>query len=182
MNIIFQNFDINMENISFLETKKNIIMDGNFTKIIYSDIFVTMNGLFINIPLINHIETINNSTRFFINKDITDRELNLYNINDINAFYFHYNCNNLNIINSLSDIENKLLEYYKHFYNVNKTCTYSIYNQLLSGKIKIYKENRHRDHPEKKYKSKIVLKISGIWETMNDIGITYKFLEMYDLL
>ena len=27
--------------------------------------------------------------------------------------------------------------------------------------------------------TKIVLKISGIWETANEIGITYKFLDMH---
>ena len=30
-------------------------------------------------------------------------------------------------------------------------------------------------------KKSIILKISGIWETNNDIGIAFKFLEMYDV-
>ena len=27
---------------------------------------------------------------------------------------------------------------------------------------------------------KIVLKISGVWENQNEVGVTYKFIEMYE--
>ena len=45
MNIIYpiQNYDIN--NVFFLDPKRNIIMDGKFSKINYSDTNVTLNGI-----------------------------------------------------------------------------------------------------------------------------------------
>jgi hypothetical protein len=35
-----------LSNMYFLETKKNIIMDGNFTKLIFSNEFFVMNGIY----------------------------------------------------------------------------------------------------------------------------------------
>ena len=51
--------------------------------------------------------------------------------------------------------------------------------QLHSGFFKLYRE-QHND--KKGGNVKYVLKISGIWETKNEIGITFKLLEMYDCL
>jgi hypothetical protein len=78
------------------------------------------------------------------------------------------------IIKTLVEIEYNLLKYYKQFYNVYKNVIYNINNQLVNGKIKLYRE----EIPS--HKTKIILKISGIWENVNEIGITYKFLEMYE--
>ena len=43
--------------------------------------------------------------------------------------------------------------------------------QLLSGNIKIFIEDSVILN-----KNDIILKISGIWETNNNIGLTYKFI------
>ena len=51
--------------------------------------------------------------------------------------------------------------------------------QLQSGFFKLYKE---QNNDKKSVTVKHVLKISGIWETKNEIGITFKLLEMYDCL
>jgi hypothetical protein len=150
MNIVFENIkDVNVENVVFLEKKKNIIMDGNFTKIIYTDTCVTINGLYINFPI--------QYTSYYSNS--------IYILNTLN---------NLKIIKTLVEIEYNLLKYYKQFYNVYKNVIYNINNQLVNGKIKLYRE----EIPS--HKTKIILKISGIWENVNEIGITYKFLEMYE--
>ena len=37
MTLVLNNGNINIEYIHFLEPKKNIIIDGNFTKILYAD-------------------------------------------------------------------------------------------------------------------------------------------------
>jgi hypothetical protein len=52
MKLVFKNFDINYQNISFAKIKKNIIIEGSFTRIIYSDTFVTINGIYILTPLL----------------------------------------------------------------------------------------------------------------------------------
>jgi hypothetical protein len=35
-----------------------------------------------------------------------------------------------------------------------------------------------KGHDKKIKRSKVVLKISGVWETANEVGLTYKFMEM----
>ena len=52
MKLIIEDFDIHYENISFAKIKKNVIMEGTFTKIVYSDAFITINGLYLTVPLI----------------------------------------------------------------------------------------------------------------------------------
>lgn len=153
MNIIFENIkNVNIENISFLEKKKNIIMDGKFTKIIYADTCVTMSGLYTNVPI-------------------------SYTTSDSNIIYISNTLNNINTIKALVDFEYNLLEYYKHLHNIYKNVIYNINNQLIIGKIKLYREQ----YGQSDNKMKIILKISGIWESGNEIGITYKFLEMNEL-
>ena len=51
MNISIDIENIVLPNIYFLDKKRNIIMDGNFTKIIYSNDWFTMNGLYILFPI-----------------------------------------------------------------------------------------------------------------------------------
>ena len=50
MLLVFNTNDIVIDNVFFLETRKNIILDGKFTKIIYSDENLVMNGIY----MINH--------------------------------------------------------------------------------------------------------------------------------
>ena len=52
MNIILGISQIEIKNIMFLETKKNIIIDGNFTKLIYADNNVSVNGIFVTFPIL----------------------------------------------------------------------------------------------------------------------------------
>lgn len=163
MNIIFDSLQIDIKNIGFSETKKNIIIDGNFTKIIYSDVYVTLNGIYIIAPIIyNPIDKI-------LNKNIIS-----FNIN---------HTNNANFLKKIYNLETKIVDYYSYEYGVNgKKNIYCLYNQLTSGKIKLYKElNNNNNNVNYNGDFNIVLKISGIWETENEIGITYKFLEMYKI-
>ena len=51
MNISIDLQKITLSNLFFLDKKSNIIMDGNFTKILYSNELFTMNGLYILFPI-----------------------------------------------------------------------------------------------------------------------------------
>jgi len=53
---------------------------------------------------------------------------------------------------------------------INKTPQYKIYEQLSNGFIKSYNEIIPN------YSTNFILKISGIWETQNSYGLTYKFV------
>lgn len=143
------NFTINLDeftlkNASFMEPKKNVIMDGSFTKINYLAEWFTMNSIFLKIPLI--IKTIDN-----------------------NIVFDPYSPQNHATIQSLTKIENMLLQLYadtkqKHFkYNTLLT------KQLYKGNMKINKDDK-RHISKKAY----IIKISGIWQSNNEIGITYK--------
>ena len=53
MNIAYKLDQINLNNLFFMDSKKNIIMDGKFTKILYSDELLTTNGVSLIIPFHN---------------------------------------------------------------------------------------------------------------------------------
>ena len=161
MNIVFDSLQVDIKNIGFSETKKNIIIDGNFTKIIYSDVYVTLNGIYIIAPILyNPIDKI-------LNKNIISFNMN--------------HPNNANFLKKLYNLETKIVDYYSYEYSVTgKKNIYCLHNQLMSGKIKLYKE-LNNNNVNSNGDFNIVLKISGIWETENEIGITYKFLEMHKL-
>ncbi len=153
MNIVLEIKDIDPTNIYLMDTKKNIIMDGSFTKILYTNPYLTMNSIY----CITSIE--------IINSEIINKNLSTYNIY----------CSP-EMIQECYDLEKNIIDFYKQEMGVNKACSYLLYKQLLTYKIKLYKENNIT--PINVIPS-IVLKISGLWETENEVGITYKFLEMY---
>ena len=63
-NIVYKIDEIFIQNIFLLENKRNIIMDGKFTKIIYSDNLFTTNGIFINVPfMLESFTPLKNSIR-----------------------------------------------------------------------------------------------------------------------
>jgi len=99
----------------------------------------------------------------------------LVNFNDITCekFYNKYKCsfnilNHKDIIDNLKKIEEELLKKY----NTNKTASYKIYEQMKTGYIKIFTDVGNRSQ------CSFILKISGIWETQYNYGLTYKFLKI----
>lgn len=109
-----------------------------------------MNGLHFYFPI--NIESINtNYNRTFIRFDIND-ELNK------------------KIIALLTSIETKLLETYNFLKNKNHKNIFK--TQLESGYVKIHTNSKHHINNQTCY----IVKISGIWESKNDIGITYKII------
>jgi hypothetical protein len=162
MNLLLYTKDFIVSNIYFLDKKTNMIMDGIFTKFVYSTQFMTMNGVYIDFPLKNVI----------INK-----------IQSKNILQMDMIQNRTNI-QKMIDIEKQILQYYvQHFASLhqsysnsklpiqNKTIVYSLKNQLQTGYIKYYKEYDS-------YNSELFyIKISGIWENQYEIGITFKLIE-----
>jgi hypothetical protein len=45
---------------------------------------------------------------------------------------------------------------------------------MYSGKMKVYKEMNMNAEEKKSY----VIKISGVWESKEEVGITYKLIEV----
>ena len=95
MNILLYSNDFDASNIYFLDKKTNMIMDGVFTKIIYSNNCMSMNGLYIDFPIKN-----------IINKN------NSKNVIQLDAI------NNKDIIQKMIDIEKQLLHYYLQYFSL----------------------------------------------------------------
>jgi hypothetical protein len=144
---LIKNTEFNIYNIHFLEKKINMMMDGFFTKIMFATSFMTMNGIFINIPFIS--VTTNYSNYLSID---TEKEKE----------YIYRFC----------IMEKQILQYYLMFYNIRKTPIYNLKSQLQKGYIKYY-----RDIHGPSKDTGFYLKISGIWENHNEIGMTYKIIE-----
>ena len=96
-------------------------------------------------------------------------------LNDIicEKFYNKFKCNfnvlnHKTIIDNLKIIEEKILNKYKSY----KIPSYNIYEQLKYGYIKLFSD------VENNSKCSFILKISGIWETQENYGLTYKFIKL----
>ena len=96
------------------------------------------------------------------------RILNCNEIFTMNGIYFIFNLDNENVINNqidkLINIEKEILNYY----NKNTIHKQKIRDQLIFYLKKI------KNSEIKKF----IIKISGIWENSNYIGITNKFIDI----
>jgi len=134
--------------IYFCEPIKNKIMEeGNFIRILYTNQFVTLNGVYI-----------------------------IINFNDITMekYYNKYKCSfnvltHKKIIDKIKCIEENILNIYRPY---GKTKQFKIYEQLQNGIVKIFNE------VDNKKNNDFILKISGIWETPINYGLTYKFIKL----
>jgi len=138
------------ENIFITESIRNTVIDNSsFIRIIYSTHDVILNGIILETPFKNF---------------------------QINKYFNKWRCNylaenNESIIQSIQELERGILE------KVNiehKEPCYKIHEQLCNNFIKIFLEDSAMENISEK--SKILLKISGIWVSEQEYGITYKFL------
>lgn len=148
MNIVKSINQYNNEFVYFLEPIRNNIIN---------------NGNFIKIiystPLITfngiylYINLTNTSTEKYFNKHKCVFDTNTHK----------------NIIDQIQQIEISLL----NKYITNKTPQYKIYDQIKNGNIKIF-----TTLSGDKISNDFLLKIAGIWETDNEYGLTYKFINL----
>jgi hypothetical protein len=148
MNIVksVEQFDNN--NIFFCEPIKNNIMnDGNFIRILYSNNYMTLNGVFIYINLSNiTIEKQFNKVKCIFNVATYKK-----------------------LIEDIKNIEENILTKI----NIpNKVPQFKIYEQMNNGNIKIFCDTIPKSA------CSFILKISGIWETNDQFGLTYKFTKI----
>lgn len=150
MNIVLPKYQFKIENINLLKKKTNTIIDGVFTKFIYSNEFFTMNGLYLEFPIYNMACN-------YENKHVT-------------ITYQPYEKENLTWLHYFANIEFQLLDYYNSIHNISKQRVDIISTKLYSGSIKKYIDNQSIIN------NIITIKISGIWETENEIGLAIKIL------
>ena len=154
------------ENIENIDTNHIIICDpiknsvmqySNFYKIVYSNELISLNGLYIL--------------------------FNLHNINqNKEKILFNYSDNKTHI-DKISEIENYIL----NLIYSNKNKIYKISELLNNGFIKYcYNDssiNNINYNNNNKYSNKsLILKISGLWETKENIGVTFKIILVEDTI
>ena len=169
-------------NIKILDKKKNNIFDGEFTKIVYSDENISLNGLYLYIPLLLEKSPPPVQTQYeYKNGGLANNaKVPFTKTNPIgkNILYFQTNhSQNSNYIQQLKQLEKEIIDYYKDYMKSNKTPLYGIHTQLISGMIRFYRESA-MDYSNTQEPKHYILKISGIWESSTTIGVTYKFIEM----
>jgi hypothetical protein len=97
-------------------------------------------------------------------------------LNDIicEKYYNKYKCNfdvlsHIDIIDNLKVIEENIL---KKIDIKEKIPQFKIYEQIKNGNIKIFNDIGNKSS------CSFILKISGIWETFSNFGLTYKFVKV----
>ena len=190
---------VNTQNIYFSEKKKNVVVDGDFIKIIYSTSGFEMNGLYIllgiesmkdqlcsnwmQLPIKGFTESIVKSDAKIMyenrNSQLTSKRVITFD---------PYSETNLKLINKLCEIEHDIIERYILNKCKSKYPSYILKTNLLCGTIKYhseYKEIKPKTiYPiyktgiwgDRHITERLILKISGIWETSTNVGITMKFI------
>ena len=154
--------EINKNNILLCDPIKNsLLQDSNFYKLLYSNQDVTINGIFILFELNNYI----------IHKDKVT-----YNINE-----------NIDLINNITNIEHYLLDKIHNY----KKKNFKLQELFLNSSMKYsYSENyipnnnneNNNENNDKKNITNLdnnklfILKLSGIWETKDNLGLTFKII------
>jgi hypothetical protein len=123
------------------------------------------------------------------NKNLVDNHGSTIVTKKIPFMFSLLNPTNIYLIKELNRIEHEIIEHYKEFFQIHKTNVYSLRNQLKSGNIRVVHKIPYlfSDYEPILLTSNevgtdtydcirpIVVKISGIWETDMNIGITFKF-------
>lgn len=147
MNIVKSLEQFEIESVYFTEPiKNNIINDSSFVRILYSTNTFVLNGIFL---LVN------------FNNIVFEKYFNKYKCSyDVSS--------NKDIIEKIRLIELDIIKKASLCIK-NKIGQSKIYEQISLGNLKLYSDNIN------KYNNTFILKISGIWETDNYYGLTYKF-------
>jgi hypothetical protein len=140
--------DVDMNNVYFIDKKRNIVMaSGTFMKIAYSTEYMNMTGIAVHYPLLS-------STR------------NQYLMLDFTNSHVQ------KCVESMCKLEEDILGIYLHSYGINKPASYGLRTNLFMGSAKIHQEESSVANVS------FVLKISGVWESASTVGITYKILQL----
>ena len=135
------------------------------------------NNIFFCEPIKNNVMNEGNFIRiiYSTNKIVLNGIYLLITFNEITCdkYYTKYRCNfnvttHKEIIDNLKIIEEDLL---KKCEISNKIPQLKIYEQIKNGNLKIFSDIVNKSS------CSLILKISGIWETQNNYGLTYKFIK-----
>jgi hypothetical protein len=159
--ILDQNDKLLSNRIQFLNSKRNITMDGEFTKIVFITEHFSTDSIFMEFPVQIYYDS-----RYIASENFKKNG------------YIKLNSINQPIVNKCIELEKQLLTYYKQYKNIIKNPIFLLHNHLLNGNLKFFKSHKNNSIDPMLEKNKTYsIKISGIWESYDSIGITYKIIE-----
>lgn len=153
MNIAIELDEFDETNVYFNKPVRNTVIDeSNFLRVTYSNNMFSMNGIYIK-----------------VNIDVTHKE----------KHYNKYKCSfnlskNYLVVHKLAQVEAKIL---RRLEMSGKAPVQKIRQQLNCGNIKLFTDNSNVSQA-----NMYILKMSGIWETETEYGITYKFMDVSDTI
>jgi len=174
MNIVKTIEQYDNKNIYFCDPiKNNVLQDGNFIRILYFTENVSLNGIYLLIPLKNvSVERYYNKVKYLFDLD-----------------------ENREIIEKIKGIEETILSKiasYSHFIN-NKSPQFNIYDNFIHQNIKMHMNNNTfmdssasssltppsspKSNTHFHLHNSFILKISGVWSTEQQYGLTYKHFQ-----
>lgn len=162
MNIAVDLSRFTTNNVLYLDPTNNIIINGTFAKMNYITEWFTMNGIYLMFPI--EISSIDGSDTKMVMK------------------YNPHTHRNAQLIQDLTRIEHRLIDNYLQTRPRHTHKKIVLSKQLYNGGMKIYKEKAYVEETKEylpRNKTYYMIKISGIWETENECGITYKLFETH---
>ena len=144
-------FEINNVIISD-KSKNNVIENSFFYRMYYSNDLVSMNGIYIKFNLY-------------------DLEIEEY-YNKIKCNFSRYDDRNKFLIRQLTTIEHEIL---KNYIQLTQTPVYTIREQLMNYYIKLFHKENNKVIGKLSSVS-VILKISGLWLTNKEHGLTFRFI------
>jgi hypothetical protein len=191
---------LNPAYVFFYDKKKNMIIDGVFSKLMFSNKHVSCIGIALETPFqIQAVrllqpsnykpDAVTNKARFtmeHLDTSVAQCETKYDGGNYVNTprhksvasadFGYKWDVQlapcewNVELVTALSQYEDAILTQYKLMSGLKHTIVHSLGTQLNYDHIVIHTHSNV--FPEN---AQITLKISGVWETSTHIGITYKF-------
>ena len=147
-------FDIN--DVYYCKPIRNKIMNGGwFMRIIYSNNMVSINGIHIVFSISGKINEVYNNKYKFV---------------------FDNNYDTLKLIDKIKEIENIIL---LNCEIKDRTPSYKLRDQLDQNFFKFFQSTQGtKTHTKSNTPVSFSIKISGIWTTDTNYGITYKFTKV----
>lgn len=148
MNFIMNKSYYDSNNIYIMDgVTNNVIENGSFHRLIYSNSIMTLNALIF---------------KYTFNNVVLIKNFNKY------KFTYPDNINNSKNINEIKNIESNII----NKFNLKSSKKYCIIDSFSNDNIKLYSEKELDSNYEQ---LDIYLKLSGIWVNDNEYGLTFKF-------
>jgi hypothetical protein len=158
MNLILDIKDVHKRNLFYCDPVNNTVMDDSvFVRTGYSNEMFTLNGIYLNCTL--HVNKV-------------DKYFHKY------KYMFDYN-SNMELIDGLVKLERDIIANY----NINGLVpVYKLRDQLLSLHIRVFENDETLVIPLDSGEYTFTLKISGLWQTSESCGLTFKFFSQHNEL